>query len=520
MNKNLVILNKFIVLVIIFLFIFAGIPPVNANYFINDEQKDNTDDELSLIPINNRKILYVDDNNTEGPWDGTLEHPFQFIMDAIDIVNNGDTIFVFNGVYNEEIKIIKDFIVTFSLIGEDKEYTHINGKIYLYSNKGRITIEGFTFLHDIMIQASTIQSAILKNNIINENLRIIDTDNVKIENNNFKNGFLMLRRVEACIIVNNSFNRGGIFITQSSLPQYWVTNTIENNTINGKHIRHYTSTNNIVVPEDTGQLIIANCKYFTIKNLVIDNVEYGIQLAWSSFNKISNCIITNASSLEGDQYTPTGVLCYYSQNNEISNCEIKNFSYGIYFRGSNFNTISNNSIINGLTGILLLISCNNIFDRNFIKNHSVFGIGLSSSKNNLVLRNTVSNNAYGIGLCREENTIILKNHITLNSKYGIRIILCFNYEKRYSFKIMKNNFIENEENAYLEYSKGLWFRNYWDCQRLLPYKIKGTTEFFLVWYNYVIDFFGYFSDIFKPPSLKLKRLYDYDLFPVIVPYNI
>ena len=30
------------------------------------------------------RTIYVDDDNTDGPWDGTQEHPYQFIQDGVD----------------------------------------------------------------------------------------------------------------------------------------------------------------------------------------------------------------------------------------------------------------------------------------------------------------------------------------------------------------------------------------------------------------------------------------------------
>jgi hypothetical protein len=31
------------------------------------------------IAINSNKIIYVDDSNLSGPWDGSMEHPYQHI---------------------------------------------------------------------------------------------------------------------------------------------------------------------------------------------------------------------------------------------------------------------------------------------------------------------------------------------------------------------------------------------------------------------------------------------------------
>jgi parallel beta-helix repeat protein len=95
---------------IILLFIGTAIIPSNG-------QRNNV---KPLLPISTSKTIYVDDNNTEGPWDGTLEHPYRTIQDGVNASHNGDTVFVFNGYYYET-KVNR----TLNLIGESKEQTII-----------------------------------------------------------------------------------------------------------------------------------------------------------------------------------------------------------------------------------------------------------------------------------------------------------------------------------------------------------------------------------------------------------
>jgi pectin methylesterase-like acyl-CoA thioesterase len=88
-------------------------------------------------------IIYVDDDNTDGPWDGTPEHPYQHIQDAIDNASKGDTVYVYSGTYKECFRINKKI----KLIGEDRDITIVDGEgpfpvVAIYADD--VTIHGFT----------------------------------------------------------------------------------------------------------------------------------------------------------------------------------------------------------------------------------------------------------------------------------------------------------------------------------------------------------------------------------------
>ena len=105
----------------------------------------------STSTINNKKqgfsnstdIIFVDIKNNMGPWDGTIDHPFQNISNGINHAKTGDIIYVLNGTYYEQIVVNKSL----HIIGEDKNNVIVDAEykentIEIKSNN--VKIEQFT----------------------------------------------------------------------------------------------------------------------------------------------------------------------------------------------------------------------------------------------------------------------------------------------------------------------------------------------------------------------------------------
>ncbi|HEC76089.1 MAG TPA: PKD domain-containing protein [Thermoplasmatales archaeon] len=257
-----------------------------------------------------RNILYV---GGSGPNNYTL------IQDAIDNASDGDTVFVYSGIYYENVVTDKRI----SLIGEDKETTIIDG-----SNAGDvvnitadwISMSGFTIRNSGGYWP-------------NAGVKIYRASNNTIYN---------------CNISNNYY---GISLHDSS------NNTIYNCNISNNYygISLHDSSNN------------------TIYNCNISNNVFGIWLWYSSNNTIYNCNIIN----DGE-----GIWLWYSSNNTIYNCNIINDGEGIWLWYSSNNTIYNCNIINNEYSIRLWYSSNNtIYNCNIINN--VILLTFYSSSNNI-----------------------------------------------------------------------------------------------------------------------------------------
>jgi len=144
---------------------------------------------FSIAVTNN--TIYVDD-------DGTAD--YTSIQDAINMAKNGDTIYVYDGVYRETILIYKPL----HLIGESKDNTIINGtNIASFSTisilSPAVTIEDFSIIdNDFTTYGNTLNrvdvlsikasNCTIKNNDIISNMRFgihvyLDGDNTHILDN-------------------------------------------------------------------------------------------------------------------------------------------------------------------------------------------------------------------------------------------------------------------------------------------------------------------------------------------------
>ncbi|GEM_PF-5174167 len=66
---------------------------------------------MLLIALSASADIFVDDDNTTGPWDGTQAHPFRTVQDGLDAASVGSVIDVAEGLYAESIVVPSDVSV-------------------------------------------------------------------------------------------------------------------------------------------------------------------------------------------------------------------------------------------------------------------------------------------------------------------------------------------------------------------------------------------------------------------------
>ena len=376
---------------------------------------------VEYIENDSNDFVFVDDDYDPSTPGWGVDH-FDTIQDGINNVPEEGTVYVYNGVYHENVVIDK----TLNLIGEDKVGTIIDGGgkgsgikvtaswvniseftvknsgsswaipgIYLLSNSNTISnnkiisnnghgirIDGqnnniikdneILFNKGSGIRCQSVSNNIISCNNISDNsvdgIKLLNSnDNTVLDNyfsNNSEDG-IFIKGSKNNNVLENTFELNGISI-EGWTEFHWDTHTIENNTVNGRPIRYYKKMSDVVVPTDTGQVILANCTDFIIQNLNLLSKGDNISLGFSSYNSIINNNIASNNML--------GIGLYYSSNNNIIENTISNCRGGINLKSSNNNKLNYNTIIsNSVYGIYIeqYFSSNNniIYHNNFINNN-------------------------------------------------------------------------------------------------------------------------------------------------------
>jgi parallel beta-helix repeat protein len=460
----------------------------------------------SPFPIPSGNTLYVG---------GTGEGNYTKIQDAIDDARDGDTVYVYSGIYFENI-IINTSIV---LQGEDEQTTVIDGSgidDVVNVTCDLVNISGFTIQNGydgIHIYSSNVtifnniimnnshngticalyQSVIIKNNVIENNgyrgLYCYKSKNLVIQKNIFNFNF------QDCIIESSHFCKfyDNTIINRGFSSSIWIFEGGDN-IINGN------------ILSNVGGLLIYNSQRNIIKNNTLFNCTAGILL----HTNVSNCIVSE-NYIKNPLYDGILVFNFANQNvisnNIVINSELDGIRIGAY-NGElcSDNIIKNNTIYNcNWSGIILdFTSILSTVSGNIVYNNNISGVAISCERNQVFNNRIFSNNQSGILLYFSKwGNNISKNYIFNNKEYGgIIIVECENnvlyknnienntqgIEMRDSNNndIICNNFINNNRDAYfLSCKKNNWEFNYWNRARLFPKFILGRVGIIglIPWFN-------------------------------------
>ena len=398
--------------------------------------------EKHTTSIQLRSITHTSNDGTTLYVGGTGPGNYTHIQDAIDNASDGDTVYVYNGAYYENVVVDKSI----DLIGENVNNTIIKADYHVVTiDASGVNIEGFTIKGgSVGIAVNSDHNRISRNyiseceywgigmkfsycssNTITENTILNNyggiylisgaNDNIITGNNISSNEEFGIRLYKSNnnIISDNTFFDCGLFL------QYSWENIVYNNTVNDRPLVYLDGESDISIIGDAGQIILLRCDNITIQSQDLSNLAVAIQL-WDT----DNCLISN------------NIVSYTTW-------------YGIELLSSSNNTISGNNILN---------------------NQVIGGIYLDSSNNNTISGNKISNSGNGIFFASSNSNIISGNTLT-NNEIGINF-----YRRSSNNNIYHNNFIKNNIPACFLDSIGAnnnWNKNYWNRGRIFPKPIFG-----------------------------------------------
>jgi parallel beta-helix repeat protein len=482
------------------------------------------------IPSNN--IIYVDDDNMWGPWDGSLEHPYRNIQDGIDAGIDGDTIFTKEGIYSENLNINK----AIKLIGENKNNTVINGGkkgVVVKVIADSVTITNFIIKnsgdqhypsYDSGIKLHSKYNKIYGNIITKNNIGIfLKSSSYNEINNNYlmnnkKNAIEFEDSTNNLINKNDIINNEHIGIFFDSTPHEFnpITshntinaNNISNNQGIGIYIRkssNCTVTNNQVTNnKDIGMFVASSSNNSFCYNDVASNGGLGILLSSSSDDSIKNNSICGVrlsycynTTVIYNNFKSKGIMIggnkprewdtHTIQNNVVNSKEIR------YYRNKNNGIIPVEN-----TGQIILACCSNISIQNqnlsdigtaiqlgfshkiHVFNNYIYsydGVSLQKSSNNTIEKNNISSFQYGIILEDSNNNIIINNTINDYDNNYENTFHCCGIELDYSHENnISGNFINN-------FSQGIFLYVPSTNNTIYNNKISNSTYEGLMLYSY------------------------------------
>ena len=297
-----------------------------------------------------------------------------------------------------------------------------------------------SFYSGIFLCNQTDNNVILNNNISNIQvcgLWCENSVNNNISNNNIKNPLkgILLDKSGNSFLRNDIMENCGLVVDGISISDYEI-DVDTSNKVNNKTLYYHINKNNLLIPSDAGEVILVNCTKCNITNLNLSNATIGIELAFSSYNNISENIINNnrlvAIDLDcsNNNYNIIkqnliidnnyGIDIDFSDNNTITNNKLQNNGVGLSFDSCKGNIVSENDIKNSFNGIYLSKSSNNNLNENIIKDCSFNGIYLLFSKNNIVRKNKMINCGllvYGSTISEYINNVDTSNKVNNKTLY-------------------------------------------------------------------------------------------------------
>jgi parallel beta-helix repeat protein len=355
------------------------------------------------------KTWFVDD---DGPAD------FHTIKEAIKNASTGDTIFVRNGIYNENVVVNK----TVSLTGENRSNAVIGGNgndTGILITADHVTIQGFGIQNcEVGIKVES-NDNIISSNLISSN-GYYETE-ILTNQEIYQDYVSPLSRWYLHNLINGSYT--GFFNITGHTPAISVQ-ALGHEDVNQLGIALFHDKNEDHEPQLHEYVSYGDVKEQNVQVFLVNppTGHYIIKvLGWEVPEDPGHF------DLEITEYTGYGIEFLSSRNSIIDDNLFTQNPVGLYLHDSYNATIRLNTAIENVGGIVLsnstqcIISNNNASLNKFGFGLRQFGIGMTlwSVQDSYISENNVSLNTFGIWLLNSSNNELVGNSLLLNAGWGL-----------------------------------------------------------------------------------------------------
>ena len=274
------------------------------------------------------------------------------------------------------------------------------------NNNYNTGIQAFAGSDRTLIDMNTVTENEVKGILVDQSMDAVVTQNFCRSN---PEGAIALEGSLNATLAWNMMVSNGVWLTGGS-PENWYSHHInQTNIVNGRPVVYIANQTSILVAENAGQILVANCDTVMIDSKALADATVGLEVGFS------RTVLLNASDCGQNLY---GAYFYQSQNFAASNSSFVDCNVGFLVDACTFLMADNNTFSGGTQGVSLSQSSNAYVKDNVVSDEDN-GIYLSLSSGAQIWRNTCDNCVCGVTLVDSTMISVHNNSCESNSQAGI-----------------------------------------------------------------------------------------------------
>lgn len=194
-------------------------------------------------------------------------------------------------------------------------------------------------------------------------------------------------------------------------PAFFTTHHIQDNTVNGAPLYYLAGGQGVRVPDDAGQVILADCHDVTLEDLDISWASIGIEVAHSTGVRIARVTASNCGLF--------GIYLCYSDDCLITDARCEQDTHGLDLRAVRRNVIRDSAAVECGQGIFLSWGFDCVVSA-CVAERNGLGVFVAAGGANRIESTSIIENEIGINVEDEQSLRLTGNIVSAHSTTGMR----------------------------------------------------------------------------------------------------